>query len=74
VVATIQFSSASVHRSSTSDARVLVETMHCDVKSDIQRTTGDVRDLARVLKKIASSEIGLLKCEGLIKESEMVID
>jgi hypothetical protein len=71
---TIEYSPTSVHISKATGNRNLMETMHCSIRSDTARTTRDVRDLARILQKIDSSNFGLLRCQGIIKGSETVKD
>ncbi|OBT52224.1 hypothetical protein VE04_07538 [Pseudogymnoascus sp. 24MN13] len=70
----IEFSPISIHLSKSTGNSLVIETMRCNIRSDIDRTTKDARDLAQILHKINSPNFGLLKCQGIIKRSETVTD
>jgi len=53
---------------------VMLDTMHCNPAADIGRTTKEVCNLARVLNKVDPATFGLLKCQGVIKGSEVIKD
>ena len=53
---------------------VILDTMHCNPAADILRTTKEVCNLARVLGKVDPIIFGLLKCRGIIRDSEVVKD
>jgi hypothetical protein len=46
---------------------VLIDTMVCNPAANAERTTKEVRNLARILAEVDPSTFGLLKCRGVIK-------
>ena len=52
------------------ETEVLVDRMTCDPRADLIRTTIGVQNLARVLTKVDPSTFGLLRCQGVIRETE----
>lgn len=46
---------------------VIIDTMVCGSSADIESTTKEVRDLARILAEVDPSTFGLLKCRGVVK-------
>lgn len=66
----IDFSSALLCQLQRSGENVLVDTMVCNSVADVNRTTRDVRKLARTLAKVEPSTFGLLACAGVVKSTE----
>jgi hypothetical protein len=64
----IPFSSAILCRLSDCKESVLVDTMICNPIADMNRTTKDVRKLARILSKVEPMTFGLLACRGVVKD------
>src|SRR5205085_843846 len=48
---------------------ILIDTISCDPTADVDRTSRDVRKLARILSNVDRSTFGLLVCDGVIKSS-----
>jgi hypothetical protein len=46
---------------------VLIDTMPCNPAANINKTTKEVRNLARVLAEVDPSTFGLLKCRGVVR-------
>jgi hypothetical protein len=46
---------------------VLIDTMVCNPAANINKTTKEVRNLARLLAEVDPSTFGLLKCRGVIQ-------
>jgi hypothetical protein len=46
---------------------VLIDTMVCNPATNINKTTKEVRNLARLLAEVDPSTFGLLKCRGVIR-------
>lgn len=65
----IPFSSTLLCRLAGSEDYVLVDTMLCNAIVNSNRTTQDVRKLARILSKVEPSTFGLLACAGVVKSS-----
>lgn len=68
-VVEVQNSSAVLGTLVETDEEVLVDTMVCNAVADLNRTTKDVRKLARILSNVDPSTFGLLVCRGVIRPS-----
>jgi hypothetical protein len=60
---------SSVQLSTLQDGKetVLIDTMVCNPAANADKTTKEVRNLARILAEVDPSTFGLLKCRGVIK-------
>ena len=60
---------SSVQLSTLQDEKetVLIDTMVCNPAANADKTTREVRNLARILAEVDPSTFGLLKCRGVIK-------
>jgi hypothetical protein len=64
----IPFSPSQLSFDERTSERVIVDTYICPHNADLDTTTKDIRDLARVLSKIDPVVFGLLSCRGVIKD------
>ncbi|OAP57704.1 hypothetical protein AYL99_08442 [Fonsecaea erecta] len=65
----IPFSTAQVAETQADSQRVLVDTIALHPEADLNRTTKEVRDLARILSKSDPLVFGLLQCLGVTKRA-----
>ncbi len=69
----IAFSSVRVARELANGEELVVVTMFPNPAAELNATTKDVRDLARVLSKSDPVTFGLLTCCGVVKEVEAAV-
>jgi hypothetical protein len=67
----IQYSSVEISKTDDEKAMVLIDTMISNPAANVNSTTKEVRNLARILAEVDPSTFGLLKCQGVIKMAKL---
>jgi hypothetical protein len=67
----IQHSSVEISKTDDEKDMVLIDTMISNPAANVNSTTKEVRNLARILAEVDPSTFGLLKCQGVIKVAKL---